>query len=40
MYTAASEHAHYFIQSLDVYSLFVAMKEAILMAENKAGWEK
>ena len=39
MYTAASEYAHYFIQSLDVYLLFVAMKEAILIAENKADWE-
>ena len=40
MYTAAGEYAHYFIQSLDSNSLFVAMKEAILMAENKAAWEK
>ena len=41
MYTAAGEHAHYFIQSLNVSSLFaIAMKETILMAENKAGWEK
>ena len=38
--TAASEYAHYFIQSLDVYSLFVAAKETILMAENKAGWKR
>ena len=40
MYTAASERAHYFVQLLDVYSLFDVMKEAILMAKNKAGWEK
>ena len=41
MYTAASEYEHYFIQSLDSNSLFaIAMKETILMTENKAGWEK
>ena len=36
MYTAAGEHAHYFMQSIDVSSLFaIAMKEMILWLKTK-----